>query len=162
MSHLLFARPPGFLERKNKPSLFSLNLDVYTNMDNRERASTRDRKQRIRISLKEQHENFFSGCEKMRNASGQQGEKYAAVKKKANRNTSSKMFCEQIRLRFLHKPYVRVLYVLLLALEKFYHDNHHPQVITPTDNFKYLKRSALFGWIRWSNIRVQCSTESEL
>ena len=65
---------------------------------------------------------------------------------KANRNTSSKMFCEQIRLRFLHKPYARVLYVLLFALEKFYHDNHHPQVITPTDNFKYLKRSALL-WL---------------
>ena len=82
----------------------------------------------------------------MRNASDQQGEKCAAVKKKkANRNTSSKMFCEQIRLRFPHKHYAHVLYVLLFALEKFYGDNHHPQVITPTDNFKYLKRSALFG-----------------
>ena len=33
------------------------------------------KKQRIRISLQEQHENFFSGGEKMRNASLQQGEK---------------------------------------------------------------------------------------
>ena len=32
-------------------------------------------KQRIRISLEERHENFFSGGEKMRNASGEQGEK---------------------------------------------------------------------------------------
>ena len=59
-------------------------MDVYTNMDNRERASTRDKKkQRIRISLEEQHEIFFSGDEKMRNASDQQGEKCAAVKKKS-------------------------------------------------------------------------------
>ena len=55
------------------------------------------------------------------------------------------MFCEQIRLRFPHKQYAHVPYVLLFVLEKFYGDNHHPQVITPTDNFKYLKRSALFG-----------------
>ena len=84
----------------------------------------------------------------MRNASDQEGEKCAAVKKKkANRNTSSKMFCEQIRLRFPHKQYAHVLYVLLFALEKFYGDNHHPQVITPTDNFKYLKPALGALWL---------------
>ena len=65
----------------------------------------------------------------------------AAVKKKkkANRSTSRKMFCEQIRLRFLHKPYARVLYELIFVLEKFHRDNRHPQVITPTDGARLAK-----------------------
>ena len=47
------------------------------------------KKQRIRISLEEQHEIFFSGDEKMRNASDQQGEKCAAVKKKKRTGTQA-------------------------------------------------------------------------
>ena len=44
-------------------------------MDNRERARARDKKQRRRTLLERQRENFISaGGEKMRNASGQQGE----------------------------------------------------------------------------------------
>ena len=44
-------------------------------MDNRERARARDKKQRRRILLERQRENFVSASrEKMRNASGWQGE----------------------------------------------------------------------------------------
>ena len=65
-------------------SFFPLHFDVYTDMDITERASGRDKKQ-----IKEK--NFagritwkFNSCssEKMRNASGQQDEKWEAVKKK--------------------------------------------------------------------------------
>ena len=60
------------LERKDdKVESFDLILNVYTDVDNRERAKARERKKTKRhISLQEQD----SGGEKMRNTSDQQGE----------------------------------------------------------------------------------------
>ena len=138
--------PPGLSERNNNKKVvsFSALFFMFTLTWITEKELERVIEKKGDEFRRKKQMEIQSGGEKMRNASRQQGEKWAAVKKKANRNTSSKMFCEQIRLRFLHKPYARVLYVLLFALEKLYHDSHHPQVITPTDNFKYLKRSALF------------------
>ena len=56
--------------------------------------------------MEEKYENFMAAVRKMRNAGGQQG---AVIKvemrgseKKANRNTSNKIFREYIR-QFLHK-----------------------------------------------------------
>ena len=40
-------------------SFFRLNFDGYTDVDNKERARTRDEKQRRRISLEEKHEKTF-------------------------------------------------------------------------------------------------------
>ena len=65
----------------------------------------RDKKQTRRGLLEKQHENFISAvkfCEKTRNARGQQGEASKVKmggneKKKANRNTSNKIFGELIR-----------------------------------------------------------------
>ena len=70
MLHLLFARPPGLLERKinNKAEsfiFFLLYCDVYTDMDNRERDS----------AGRTTTGKFYRSSEKMRNASGQQREK---------------------------------------------------------------------------------------
>ena len=55
MSHLLLARPHRLLERKKQQRsrvFLRLNFDVYADMDNRERASGRDK------NKEEQHENF--------------------------------------------------------------------------------------------------------
>ena len=51
---------PGLLKRKNsikaESFLFRLNFNVYADMDNRERARARDKKQSRRISLETQSE----------------------------------------------------------------------------------------------------------
>ena len=91
--------------RKKKKTLTKLSFNVYTDADNRERARARDKKQTRRGLLEKQHENFISGvkfCEKTRNARGLQGEASKVKmggneKKKANRNTSNKIFGELIR-----------------------------------------------------------------
>ena len=51
---------PALLKRKNsikaESFLFRLNFNVYADMDNRERARARDKKQSRRISLETQYE----------------------------------------------------------------------------------------------------------
>ena len=57
------AWPPGLIETKNNnnvASFFDYVLKSYTEVDNRERARARDKKQRRRILLEKQHENFIS------------------------------------------------------------------------------------------------------
>ena len=53
---------PRLLKRKNnikaESFLFRLNLNVYADIDNRERAGARDKKQSRRISLETQYEDF--------------------------------------------------------------------------------------------------------
>ena len=100
---LEIAWSPGLLEKKK--TLTKLSFNVYTDVDNRERARARDKKQTRRGLLEKQHENFISAvkfCEKTRNARGRQGEASKVKmggneKKKANRNTSDKIFGELIR-----------------------------------------------------------------
>ena len=85
---------PGLLEReKNQQSLvfFDVIFDVYTHMDNRDRA-------RETISLEEKHENKVR---KRRNASGQV-KMSGSEKIKANMNTGNKIFDKYI-WQFLHK-----------------------------------------------------------
>ena len=89
-------------------------------MDNRERARARDKKQRRRILLERQRENFVSASrEKMRNASGWQGEASkvkmsGSEKKKANRNTSNKIFGEHIGHLFSIKCVTRKFYAVVV------------------------------------------------
>lgn len=77
MSHLLLAQPAGFLQEKKKQhaeSFFRLNLDVYTNMENGERASARDKKPKDTNFAGRTAWTYYGGGEKMR--------MLAAVKKK--------------------------------------------------------------------------------
>ena len=67
-------------------SFFRPNFNVYIKVDKRERARARDKKQRRPISLEEKRENYDSGGEKMRNASGHRGGNERQRKKKVNRN----------------------------------------------------------------------------
>ena len=53
----------GLIKTKNNnnvESFFRPRYNVYTDVDNRERARARDKKQRRRILLEKQHENFIS------------------------------------------------------------------------------------------------------
>ena len=50
----------GSLQNCPAESFFRLNCSVYINVENRERASQRVKKQRRPISLEEKHENFIA------------------------------------------------------------------------------------------------------
>ena len=68
-----------------------------------QRASARDKKQRRRISLEKQHENFVAVVRKWEMLPVSKVKMcFCSKKKKANRKTSIKIFCEHIR-HFLHK-----------------------------------------------------------
>ena len=61
------AWPPGNLEREEKIQsrvFFDVIFDVYTYVDNSERARASDSKQRRRISMEEKHENFIAAVRK--------------------------------------------------------------------------------------------------
>ena len=62
MQRKKIAWPLGLLERKKKQSrvFFDVIFDVYTHVDNRERARASDWKQRRRISFEEKQENFIA------------------------------------------------------------------------------------------------------
>ena len=55
-----------FRKKKQQQSrvFFDVIFDVYTHVDNRERARASDWKQRRRISLEEKHENFIAAPRK--------------------------------------------------------------------------------------------------
>ena len=55
-----------FRKKKQQQSrvFFDVIFDVYTHVDNRERARASDWKQRRRISLEEKHENFIAALRK--------------------------------------------------------------------------------------------------
>ena len=76
MHHGVFLReiawPPGHFREKKQQTQVRLNKNVFTDMDNRERAKALDKKNRGgEFRWKK---NMKIGGEKMRNASGQQGE----------------------------------------------------------------------------------------
>ena len=77
MQHGVFGReiawPPGhFREKKQQQSQVRLNKNVFTDVDNGERAKVLDKKNKEgKFRWKK---NMKIGGEKMRNASGQQGE----------------------------------------------------------------------------------------
>ena len=82
-------------------SFSALFLYVYTNVDNKERdrASYENKGDEFR---RKKNMKIQSGGEKMRNASGQQGENEWQWKIKANINTGNKILGKHIR-QFLHK-----------------------------------------------------------
>ena len=93
-----------FREKKNNKaeSLFGLNFNVYINVEKRERAEARNKKQRRPILLRIKLTNFVGrktwkfysrGDEKMRNASGHQDENERQWKKSEQRRIQD----------FLHK-----------------------------------------------------------
>ena len=87
----------NFRERKKKQQsrvFFDVILDVYTHVDNRERASETNFVGRSTLK-------FHSGGKKMRNAAGQV-KMSGSEKVKANMNTGNKIFGKHIR-KFLHK-----------------------------------------------------------
>ena len=81
-------------ELRRQPS--EAQLEKSDREREREIKTTTTNKQRRQIPLEEQNEIFFSGGEKIRNASGQQVEDERR-REKANRNTSNKIICEHIR-----------------------------------------------------------------
>ena len=74
---------------------FDVIFDVYTHMDNRERARASDWKQKRRILLKEKHGNSKRLWDNEK-SSGQQGENEQQWKIKANMNTGDKIFSKHI------------------------------------------------------------------
>ena len=62
MQHGVFLReiawPPGHFREKKQQSQVRLNKNVFTDMDNRERAKALDKKTKKAISLEEKHENW--------------------------------------------------------------------------------------------------------
>ena len=68
---------------------FDVIFDVYTHVDNRERASVSDWKQTRDEFFWKKNMKIQSGGETMTNASGQQGENEGQWKIKANLNTGS-------------------------------------------------------------------------
>ena len=104
------AWPPGSLERINNKhnkadSFFRLNFNVYIDVDNREKARLRDKKQRRPSSLEVRKLwNFYTGSEKMRNASGHRGENSHQrqwKQKKGNRNTYDICSIKRVTRKFL-------------------------------------------------------------
>ena len=92
-----------FKKKKQQQSRVFLDaiFDVYAHVDNRERTRPSDWKQKRRIFLKKNMKTQ-SGCQTMRNASGQLGENERQWKRKANMNTGDKILGKHIR-QFLHK-----------------------------------------------------------
>ena len=68
-------------------SFFRLNFNVYINMKNREKARARNKKTTENNFVGRKTWKFYSGGEKMRNASGHQGENKRQWKEKGNRKT---------------------------------------------------------------------------
>ena len=67
----------------------------------RKRVQCERKKQRRHFLLEEQHENFVAGGDKMRNASGHQGENERQWKKKVNKNTYDISFIKRVTRKFL-------------------------------------------------------------
>ena len=97
-----------FRKKKQQQSrvFFDVIFDVYTHVDNRERARASDWKQKRRICRKKNMK-IQSGCETIRNASGQQGENKRQWKIKANMNMGDKILGKHMR-QFLHKNNVQL------------------------------------------------------
>ena len=88
-------------EKKQQSRVFfDVIFDVYTHLDNRERAWASDWKRKRRILKKEKHENQ-SGGETMRNASGQQSENDGQWKIKANMNTGDKILGKNSSIKIM-------------------------------------------------------------
>ena len=71
-----------FRKKKQQQSrvFFDVIFDVYTHVDNRERARASDWKQRRKLSLEEKHENFVAEVRKWEMLAASKV-KWAAVKK---------------------------------------------------------------------------------
>ena len=86
-------RPDLQREKNNNnkaESFFRLNFNVYINVDNREKARARNRTTTTTTTnlVGRKTWKFYSGTEKMRNASFHQGENERQWKTKVNRNTN--------------------------------------------------------------------------
>ena len=117
VSHLPHAWPPTLLERKKNTGKSFFH---YILMSTLAWISQKELVGEIKNKLKKN--NFagritwkFNSCssEKMRNASGQQDEKWAAVKKRRSRNTSNKIFCEEYNI-FSMKRVTKKFHVLVM------------------------------------------------
>ena len=79
----------------------STQFNVYIGVDNRERARDRDKKTKETNFVWRITWQFYSGCEKTRNASGHQGKKERQQKKKANRMTYNICSIKRVTRKFL-------------------------------------------------------------
>ena len=82
-------------------SFFRLNFNVYLDVDNRARARARDKQINEANFVGRKTWKFYWGSEKMRNASGQQGENEQQWKKKAKRNTCDISSIKRVIRKFL-------------------------------------------------------------
>ena len=84
----------GLLEREKKQQqirvFFDVIFDVYTHVDNRERARASDWKQRRKISLEEKHENFMAEVRKWEILEASKVKMSGSEKIKVNMNTETK------------------------------------------------------------------------
>ena len=95
-----------FRKKKQQQSrvFFDVIFDVYTHVDNRERARASDWKQRRRISWEEKHENFIAAVRKREMLAASKVKMSGSEKIKANMNTGNKIFGKHIPVRQLfHK-----------------------------------------------------------
>ena len=103
--------PPGHLERKKHQqgeSFFRLNFDVYSDMDNRERASARKKSHEDEFRWKKD-ENFVVAVRKWEMLAASKW-KMSGGEKKENKNSKSKFFANNCEPQhFLHTHTWRVV-----------------------------------------------------
>ena len=93
-----------FRKKKQQQSrvFFDVIFDVYTHVDNRERARASDWKQRKWISLEEKHEKFIAAVKKWEMLAASKVKMSGSEKIKANMNTGNKIFGKHIPVRQLY------------------------------------------------------------
>ena len=84
-------------EQQQSPVLFDIIFDVYTHVDNRERARASDWKQRKKMSLEGKHENFMAEVRKWEMLAASKVKMSGSEKTKVNMNTGNKIFGKYIR-----------------------------------------------------------------
>ena len=92
-----------FTEKNNNNNNKGLNFNVYTDVDNREIAIVRDKKQRTRISLeKNMNENFTATVRKWGMRAATKVKMSGSEKIKANRNSNHISWIRRVETRKSH------------------------------------------------------------
>ena len=92
-----------FRKKKQQQSrvFFNVIFDVYTHVDNRETELELVSENKREEFCRKKNMKILSGCEAMRNASGQQGENERQWKIKANINTGDKILGKNSSIKIM-------------------------------------------------------------